>query len=78
LAADELLARSERQEALRQALKGLSERSAEMVTLHYFEGLDQSSIAEILGTSRGTVAVTLFRARRKLERALEHLRETER
>ena len=78
LGADEMLDRAERKEALREALLGLSERSAEMITLHYFEGLDQSSIAEILGTSRGTVAVTLFRARRKLERALEHLRETER
>lgn len=78
LGADERLDRNERKAALREALTELSERSAEMIGLHYFEGLDQTAIAEIMGTSRGTVAVTIFRARRKLERALAHLRETER
>lgn len=52
---------------LRQAVAGLSRRSAEIFTLRYFEGLDNRTIAAALGTSPGTVAVTLHRARETLK-----------
>jgi RNA polymerase sigma-70 factor (ECF subfamily) len=52
---------------LREAIAGLSRRSAEVFTLRYFEGLDNQAIATALGTSPGTVAVTLHRVRERLK-----------
>lgn len=52
---------------LRQALTKLSRRGAEVFVLRYFEGLDNTEIAEHLGTSTNTVAVTLHRARARLK-----------
>jgi RNA polymerase sigma-70 factor (ECF subfamily) len=54
-------------ERLRQAVTGLSRRSAEIFTLRYFEGLDNQEIAKALDTSKGTVAVTLHRVRERLK-----------
>jgi len=55
------------QQQLRQALAKISRRSAEIFVLRYFEGLDNTEIAEQLGTSTNTVAVTLHRARARLK-----------
>ena len=52
---------------LRHALAKLSRRGAEIFALRYFEGLDNNEIAEHLGTTPGTVAVTLHRARARLK-----------
>ena len=54
-------------EHLREAVAGLSRRSAEIFTLRYFEGLDNKAIAVALDTSPGTVAVTLHRVRERLK-----------
>lgn len=51
---------------LRQLVAGLSRRHAEMFTLRYFEGLDNTEIATIFDTTPGTVAVTLHRVRTRL------------
>lgn len=51
---------------LRRALARLNRRAAQMVALRYVEGLDNQQIAEAFGTSPGTVAVTLHRARSRL------------
>ncbi len=55
---------------LRRILSELSRRSAEVFALKYFEGLDNRAIAELLGTSTGTVAVTLHRTRATIKRKL--------
>ena len=55
------------QQHLRRALSKISRRGAEIFTLRYFEGLDNTEIAEQLGTSTNTVAVTLHRARARLK-----------
>jgi RNA polymerase sigma-70 factor (ECF subfamily) len=52
---------------LRKALSRISRRGAEIFALRYFEGLDNTEIAEQLGTSTNTVAVTLHRARARLK-----------
>ena len=57
----------ELQQKLRRALSKISRRSAEIFVLRYFEGLDNSEIAQHLGTSTNTVAVTLHRARARLK-----------
>ncbi len=51
---------------LRRALTRIGRRAAEIFTLRYFEGLDNTEIAAHLGTSTNTVAVTLHRARARL------------
>ena len=57
-------------EVLRQAISELPERSAEIFTLRFFEGLTNPEIAEALGISSITVAVTLHRTRRELQKKL--------
>ena len=52
---------------LRSALTRISRRGAEMFALRYFEDLDNAEIAEMLGTSTNTVAVTLHRTRARLK-----------
>jgi RNA polymerase sigma-70 factor (ECF subfamily) len=58
---------AEIRQLLRRALARLNPRAAEVFVLRYLEGLDNREIAEVLGTSRVTVAVTLHRARRRLQ-----------
>ena len=52
---------------LRSALTRISRRGAEIFALRYFEDLDNAEIAEMLGTSTNTVAVTLHRTRARLK-----------
>jgi RNA polymerase sigma-70 factor (ECF subfamily) len=62
---------------LRKALAELSPKAAEMFVLRHIEGYDNTEIAKMLGTSRGTVAVLLFRARARLKRSVRaHLGES--
>ncbi len=55
---------------LRQALSELPARSAEIFTLRFFEGLTNPEIASALNISSITVAVTLHRARKILQKKL--------
>jgi len=58
------------QDWLRQALSELNPKAAEIFILKHIEGYDNSEIAAMLGTSRGTVAVLLFRARARLKKSI--------
>lgn len=53
---------------LRRAVARLSEKSAEMFALKYFEGYDNTEIAERLGTSAMVVGVLLHRARARVKK----------
>lgn len=53
---------------LRRAIAGLSARSAEMFVLRYIEDRSIREVAQVLGTSRAVVAVTLHQARAKLKK----------
>jgi RNA polymerase sigma-70 factor (ECF subfamily) len=55
---------------LRRALAGLNQRAAEIFSLRFFEGYGNREIAQMLGTTSGTVAVTLNRARTQLKSEL--------
>lgn len=55
-------------EWLRGALARLNPRIAQMFVLRFFEGKDNPEIARLLGTTPGTVAVTLSRTRDRLEK----------
>jgi RNA polymerase sigma-70 factor (ECF subfamily) len=55
---------------LRHAVAKLGERAATVFALRYFEGYDNNSIAELLGTSPTVVAVILHRARTRLRREI--------
>lgn len=52
---------------VRAALARLNPRTAEVFTLRYLEGYGNHEIADLLGTSRSTIAVMLHRARHKLK-----------
>ena len=60
-------------ERVRQALTKLNPRTAEVFTLRYFEGYGNHEIADMLGTSRSTVAVMLHRARNRLKEEIREL-----
>ena len=55
---------------LRQAVGELPERAAEIFTLRFFDGLSNPEIARALGVSPITVAVSLHRSRRILQKKL--------
>ena len=52
------------------ALAALKPAAAEMFVLRHVEGYKIQEIARILNTSKGTVAVTLFRTRRRLRKSI--------
>lgn len=60
----------ELRELIRQAVSKLEGRAATAFALRYFEGYDNSQIAEVLGTSQLVVAVTLHRARTRLRKEI--------
>jgi RNA polymerase sigma-70 factor (ECF subfamily) len=55
---------------LRQALQTLSDKSAQVFTLRYLDGVDNKEIAAMLGMSQTAVAVMLHRARHRIRQQL--------
>lgn len=64
------LADLELRNLIREAVAKLEGRAATAFALRYFEGYDNSQIAEVLGTSQMVVAVTLHRARTRLRKVI--------
>lgn len=62
---------SELQEKLNDALQKLSPKHRTVVVLHEIEGLEHAEIAEITGTSVGTVRSRLHYAKRQLQSYLQ-------
>lgn len=60
----------ELRELIRQAVARLDGRAAAAFALRYYEGHDNTHIAELLGTSALVVAVTLHRARTRLRKEI--------
>jgi len=60
------------QECLRMALAELKPRAAEIFILRYVHGYSDAEIGELLGTSRGTIAISLFRTRARLRKSIRH------
>lgn len=61
---------AEVQQLVLAALSELSPKVAEMFVLKHLEGYDNREIAKLVGTSHGTVAVMLFRARARLKKSI--------
>jgi RNA polymerase sigma-70 factor (ECF subfamily) len=57
-------------DTMRRALSKLSPKAAEMVALRFFEGYTNPEIAKLMGMSQIVVAVTVHRARKKLQQEL--------
>ena len=55
---------------LRNALTKLNPRAVEILILHYKFDYTDAQIAKMLGTSRGAVAINLYRSRARLKRLL--------
>jgi len=62
--------REERHERLMKAMASLKPRALEILLLHYKHDYSDAQIAALLGTSRGTIAVALFRIRARLRTLL--------
>jgi RNA polymerase sigma-70 factor (ECF subfamily) len=60
----------ELRDTLRRALGTLPERTAEMFAMRFFEGYSNPEIAKLMGISQIVVAVTLHRARKKLQQEI--------
>lgn len=60
---------------IRAAVARLGGRAAEIFSLRYLEGYDNREIAEIVGTSRVVVAVTLHRSRSRLRQEIRQYLE---
>ncbi len=61
-------------ENLRMALAGLKPKAAEIFILRYVHGYSDAEIGELLGTSRGTIAISLFRSRSRLRKSIRNYR----
>jgi RNA polymerase sigma-70 factor (ECF subfamily) len=61
---------NEIEEKLRAAMAELNPRAAEILILRHVHGYTDAEIAKLLGTSRGTIAVSLFRARARLRKSI--------
>jgi DNA-directed RNA polymerase specialized sigma24 family protein len=48
----------------------LSPKAASIVILRYLHNFSDAEIATLLGTSRGVIAVTLYRSRARLKKIL--------
>lgn len=67
-----IVARSQRQRRLLVALAKLTEEQRTMITLHYWEGLNSTELANVLGIPASTVRTRLARVRDQIkERLLE-------
>ena len=55
---------------LNEAIADLSPRAAEILILRYVHDYSDAEIAKTLGTSRGTIAVSLFRSRARLRKVI--------
>jgi len=62
-------------QALHQALSVLSPAAAQIVILRYVHDYSLADIAKMLGTTRSTVAVSLFRSRSRLRKHLSAARK---
>jgi RNA polymerase sigma-70 factor (ECF subfamily) len=62
--------REDMQRRLLDAIAQLRPRAVEILILHYEHGYTDAEIAKMLGKSRGTIAVTLYRTRARLKRLL--------
>lgn len=66
----EARARDERHERLTDAMARLTPRALAILTLRYQHDYSDAQIAALLGTSRGVIAVTLYRIRTRLRTLL--------
>src|SRR5206468_9086079 len=57
-------------ERLREAITALNPGAAEILILRYVHNYSDADIAKLLGTSRGTIAVSLFRSRGRLKKLI--------
>ena len=58
-------------ERLLDAIGSLKPRAVEILLLHYKHNYSDAEIAKMLGKSRGTIAVTLYRTRARLKKLME-------
>jgi RNA polymerase sigma-70 factor (ECF subfamily) len=61
---------SENQNGFLEAVSALKPKAVEILVLRYVHNYTDAEIAKMLGTSRGTIAVSLFRSRARLKKLM--------
>ena len=69
----DVLERSQTTAAVRSALRGMPVDQRDIIILRDMEDLSYEEIAEVMGCSRASVKLRLFRARRRLKERVESL-----
>lgn len=59
--------------AMKEALKRLDSKYRRLIIMHYFQGMSQKEIAEILNQNHSTVRVNLVRALKKVRKIREQI-----
>ncbi|WP_213989127.1 RNA polymerase sigma factor [Sodalis sp. dw_96] len=67
----EMIAARQRSERMRRALMALPPRQREALVLHYFQGLPQAEVADLMAVSEEALESMLARARQKLRISLQ-------
>ena len=67
---EEVTSIQDTQRTLLDAIAQLRPRAVEILILHYEHNYSDAQIAKMLGTSRGVIAVTLYRTRARLKRLM--------
>jgi RNA polymerase sigma factor (sigma-70 family) len=67
----ESAAAEERHQRLAEALAELHPETAQILILHYVHDYSDAEIAKLLGVSRGTMAMRLFRSRARLKKLMQ-------
>jgi RNA polymerase sigma factor (sigma-70 family) len=62
--------------ALLASVAQLNPKAVEILILHYEHSYSDAQIAKMLGKSRGTIAVTLYRARARLKKLMLNARSS--
>ncbi|WP_312648101.1 RNA polymerase sigma factor [Aminipila sp.] len=73
----ESLVRNFDMSAMREALKRLDGKYRRLIVMHYFQGMNQKEIAEILNQNHSTVRVNLVRALKKVRKIREQIERGE-
>jgi RNA polymerase sigma factor (sigma-70 family) len=58
-------------ESLREAMAKLKPKTVEILILRHVHGYTNAEIAKFLGTTRATIAVSLFRARARIRKLMK-------
>jgi RNA polymerase sigma-70 factor (ECF subfamily) len=77
LCGDQIIRQEDRHRRLSEAIAELAPQTAHILLLRYVHNFSDAEIATLLNTSRGAIAVRLYRSRARLKKLMRHLSEND-